>query len=116
MTSPRSAEWPLSGALECPQRERRPARPGQSRPGRPRPAPGLRDAGPRRQRRGQTILGTVTTIAARLGELRNRGHGTGHGPAAARVRLRPRHAHLAVNTAVTWCQLLLDTLADPEAP
>lgn len=62
------------------------------------------------------ILGAVTTIAAGLGELRNRGYGTGHGPAAARVGLRPRHAHLAVNAAVTWCQLLLDTLGDPDAP
>lgn len=62
------------------------------------------------------ILGAVSTIAAGLAELRNRGYGTGHGPVAARVGLRTRHAHLAVNAAVTWCQLLLDTLADPEAP
>jgi hypothetical protein len=62
------------------------------------------------------ILGAVTTIATGLGELRNRGYGTGHGPASARTGLRARHAHLAVNAAVTWCQLLLDTLADPEAP
>lgn len=62
------------------------------------------------------ILGAVTTIANGLAELRNRGHGTGHGPATARVSLRPRHAHLAVNAAITWCQLMLDTLADPEAP
>ncbi|WP_410662107.1 abortive infection family protein [Amycolatopsis sp. lyj-84] len=62
------------------------------------------------------ILGAVTTITAGLGELRNRGYGTGHGPAATRIGLRPRHAHLAVNAAVTWCQLLLDTLADPDAP
>lgn len=62
------------------------------------------------------ILGGVTTIATDLAELRNRGHGTGHGPATARVGLRPRHAHLAVYAALTWCQLMLDTLADPEAP
>jgi len=62
------------------------------------------------------ILGAVTTIAAGLGELRNRGYGTGHGPAGTRIGLRPRHAHLAVNAAVTWCQLPLDTLADPDAP
>jgi hypothetical protein len=62
------------------------------------------------------ILGAVSTIATGLGELRNRGYGTGHGPAATRVGLRARHAHLAVNAAVTWCQLLLDTLADPDAP
>ena len=62
------------------------------------------------------ILGGVSTIAAGLAELRNRGYGTGHGAARARVGLRPRHAHLAVNAAFTWCQLMLDTLADPEAP
>lgn len=62
------------------------------------------------------ILGAVSTIAEGLGELRNRGHGTGHGPATARVGLRPRHARLAVNAATTWCELMLDTLADPEAP
>jgi hypothetical protein len=62
------------------------------------------------------ILGGVSTIAAGLAELRNRGYGTGHGAAGARVGLRARHAHLAVNAAFTWCQLMLDTLADPEAP
>jgi hypothetical protein len=62
------------------------------------------------------ILGGVSTIAGGLAELRNRGYGTGHGPATARVGLRARHAHLAVNAAFTWCQLMLDTLADPEAP
>jgi Abortive infection C-terminus len=62
------------------------------------------------------ILGGVSTIAVGLAELRNRGYGTGHGPAEARVGLRARHAHLAVNAAFTWCQLVLDTLADPEAP
>jgi hypothetical protein len=62
------------------------------------------------------ILGGVSTIAAGLAELRNRGYGTGHGPAGARVGLGARHAHLAVNAAFTWCQLMLDTLADPEAP
>jgi hypothetical protein len=50
------------------------------------------------------ILGAVTTIANGLAELRNRGLGTGHGPATARVGLG------------TWCQLMLDTLADREAP
>jgi len=62
------------------------------------------------------ILGAVTTIANVLAELRNRGLGTGHGPATARVGLGSRHAHLALNSALTWCQLMLDTLADPDAP
>jgi hypothetical protein len=30
--------------------------------------------------------------------------------------LGQRHAHLAVNAAFMWCQLMLDTLADPNAP
>lgn len=62
------------------------------------------------------ILGGMITVASGLAELRNRGYGTGHGPAGKRVGLRPRHARLAVNAAVTWCSLVLDTLADPEAP
>lgn len=62
------------------------------------------------------ILGSVSGIAIGLAELRNRGYGTGHGTASAPVGLGPRHAHLAVNAAFTWCQLMLDTLVDPEAP
>jgi hypothetical protein len=62
------------------------------------------------------ILGGLTSIASGLGELRNRGYGTGHGPKGERVGLRPRHARLAVNAAMTWCSVILDTLADDEAP
>ena len=62
------------------------------------------------------ILGGLVSIASGLGELRNRGYGTGHGPGGERVGLRPRHAGLAVNVAMTWCSVMLDTLADPEAP
>jgi hypothetical protein len=62
------------------------------------------------------ILGAVSSIAIGLAELRNRGYGTGHGPASAPIGLGARHAHLAVNAAFTWCQLILDTLADPKAP
>lgn len=62
------------------------------------------------------ILGGLMNIAAGLGELRNRGYGTGHGPKGERVGLRPRHARLAVNAAMTWCSIMLDALADDEAP
>lgn len=62
------------------------------------------------------ILGGLSSVAIGVGELRNREYGTGHGVAGVRVGLRPRHAHLAVNAATTWCQLMLNTLADPEAP
>jgi hypothetical protein len=60
------------------------------------------------------ILGSVSGIAIGLAELRNRDYGTGHGPATSPVGLGARHAHLAVNAAFTWCQLMLDTLADPK--
>ena len=62
------------------------------------------------------ILGGLSSIAVGLGELRNRGYGTGHGPRGERVGLRSRHARLAVNAAMTWCSVMLDTLADTEAP
>ncbi|WP_083502542.1 abortive infection family protein [Sphaerimonospora mesophila] len=62
------------------------------------------------------ILGSASAIAVGVAELRNRGYGTGHGPVGARHGLRPRHAHLAANAAITWCELMLETLADPEAP
>jgi hypothetical protein len=62
------------------------------------------------------ILGATANITDGLAELRNSGYGTGHGPAANRAGLRLRHAHLAVNAALTWCHLVLDTLSDPEAP
>jgi hypothetical protein len=62
------------------------------------------------------VLGGLLNVATGLGELRNRGYGTGHGPKGERVGLRPRHARLAVNAAMTWCSVMLDTLADPEAP
>jgi hypothetical protein len=62
------------------------------------------------------ILGGVSAIAIGIAELRNRGYGAGHGQTRAPSGLGPRHARLAVNAATTWCQLLLDTLADPAAP
>jgi len=62
------------------------------------------------------ILGAASSLALGVAELRNRGFGTGHGPTGARIGLRARHAHLAVNAAFTWRQLMLDTVADLEAP
>ncbi|MBF9071891.1 abortive infection family protein [Streptacidiphilus fuscans] len=62
------------------------------------------------------ILGGVSAVAVGVAELRNRGYGTGHGQASAPSGLGVRHAHLAANAAITWCELLLDTLNDPEAP
>lgn len=61
------------------------------------------------------ILGGVTTVAAGVAELRNKA-GTGHGPGRPRVGLGARHAHLAVGAARLWCEFMLDTLGDPQAP
>jgi hypothetical protein len=80
------------------------------------PHPSSATAGPDGSDAVKKILGSVSGIAIGLAELRNRGYGTGHGPASSPVGLGPRHAHLAVNAAFTWCQLMLDTLADPQAP
>ncbi|WP_405361865.1 abortive infection family protein [Kitasatospora sp. NBC_00085] len=62
------------------------------------------------------ILGGAAAIAVGIAELRNRGYGTGHGQASAPAGLGIRHAHLAANAAITWCELMLDTLRDPAAP
>ncbi|GAA4830195.1 abortive infection family protein [Kitasatospora terrestris] len=61
------------------------------------------------------VLGALTSAAVGVAELRNR-FGTGHGRLVAPTGLGPRHARLAVGTAATWCELMLDTLADPDAP
>ncbi|MEU6348361.1 abortive infection family protein [Streptomyces sp. NPDC047072] len=61
------------------------------------------------------ILGALTSAAIGVAELRNR-YGTGHGRLAAPIGLGPRHARFAVGAAATWCELMLDTLADPNAP
>jgi hypothetical protein len=78
--------------------------------------PGSVQLGPDSAGAVKRILGGLTSIVIGLGELRNRGYGTGHGPKGERVGLRLRHAQLAVNAAVTWCSVMLDTLADPDAP
>jgi hypothetical protein len=56
------------------------------------------------------------SVATGVAELRNRGYGTGRGATGARVGLHTRHAHLAVNAAITWCQLMLDTPRRPTHP
>lgn len=62
------------------------------------------------------ILGSLSTVAIGVAELRNAGYGTGHGAAAMPSGLSERHAHLAVGAARVWCECMLDTLADPRAP
>lgn len=62
------------------------------------------------------ILGGLTSVVTGVAELRNRGFGAGHGPVTRPTGLGVRHARLAVTAATAWCQLMLDTLADPNAP
>ena len=56
------------------------------------------------------ILSNVSQVAIGVAELRNQ-YGADHGRSRAVVGLGPRHAHLAVGCAGTYCRLLLETLA-----
>ncbi|MGW0136268.1 abortive infection family protein [Streptomyces sp. NPDC003299] len=72
--------------------------------------------GPDGSRAVKKILSGSVNIAVGVAELRNQGFGSGHGMASAPSGLGVRHARLTVNAAVTWCELILDTLSDPAAP
>ncbi len=61
------------------------------------------------------VLGGLSSVALGVTELRNR-YGSGHGRLRAPSGLSARHARLAVNAAGTWCEVMLETLADPSAP
>jgi hypothetical protein len=63
----------------------------------------------------KTILSSLTRLTQGVTELRNK-VGVGHGRASVPEWVRPRHARLAAGAAVTWCNLMLETLADPDAP
>lgn len=56
------------------------------------------------------ILSNLSQLAIGVAELRNQ-YGPDHGRTTAVVGLRPRHAHLAVGAAATYCRMLLETLA-----
>jgi Abortive infection C-terminus len=60
------------------------------------------------------LLSNLSQVAIGVAELRNE-YGPDHGRTRVAV-LSPRHAHLAVGCAGTYCRLLLETLADPDAP
>jgi predicted RNA-binding Zn ribbon-like protein len=55
------------------------------------------------------ILGSLAGVALGLVELRNL-YGPDHGRAQATGPLGPRHAHLAIGAAGTYCRMLLETL------
>lgn len=63
----------------------------------------------------KTILSSLARLTQGVTELRNK-VGVGHGRASVPEWVRPRHARLAAGAAVTWCNLMLETLADPDAP
>lgn len=57
------------------------------------------------------ILSNLSQLAIGVAELRNQ-YGPDHGRTTVVVGLRPRHAHLAVGAASTYCRLLIETLSD----
>lgn len=60
------------------------------------------------------ILGGLKGIAIGITELRN-AEGSGHGRTRA-SNLTTRHARLAVNAGRAWCEIVLDTFGDENAP
>lgn len=60
-------------------------------------------------------LSGATNVVIGLDEFRNAA-GTGHGRARTVPGLGARHARLAVDAATLWCNLVLATLADQQAP
>ncbi len=56
------------------------------------------------------ILSNLSQLAIGVAELRNQ-YGPDHGRTSPVLGLRPRHAHLAVGAAATYCRMLLETLA-----
>lgn len=60
-------------------------------------------------------LQSLITLTQSVTELRN-SVGIDHGAEEVPRWVRPRHARLVVGAAQVWCQLMLETLADPDAP
>ena len=60
-------------------------------------------------------LQSLVTLAQSVTELRN-SVGIDHGAEEVPKWVRPRHARLVVGAAQVWCQLMLETLAAPDAP
>lgn len=60
------------------------------------------------------ILQSLVTLAQGVTEIRNQ-VGVDHGAESVPTWVRPRHARLVVGAAQVWCQLMLETLADPDA-
>lgn len=56
-------------------------------------------------------LSNLSQVAIGLAELRNE-YGPDHGRTRSTSAMRPRHAHLAIGAAQTYCRFLLETLRD----
>ena len=78
-------------------------------------AAGVGDRTTEEARALRRILGSLANLTQGVAELRNQ-VGVGHGRESVPTWVRPRHARLAAGAATTWCNLMLETLADPEAP
>ena len=61
------------------------------------------------------VLQSLVTLTQGVTEIRNQA-GIDHGAEVVPKWVRPRHARLVVGAAQVWCQLMLETLADPAAP
>lgn len=61
------------------------------------------------------VLQSLVTLAQNVTEIRNQ-VGVDHGAESVPTWVRPRHARLVVGAAQVWCQLMLETLGDAEAP
>lgn len=61
------------------------------------------------------VLQSLVTLTQGVTEIRNK-VGVDHGTESVPTWVRPRHARLVVGAAQVWCSLMLETLADPEAP
>ncbi|WP_134774128.1 abortive infection family protein [Ornithinimicrobium flavum] len=61
------------------------------------------------------LLQSLVTLTQGVTEIRNR-VGVDHGAESVPNWVKPRHARLVVGAAQVWCQLMLETLADPSAP
>lgn len=62
----------------------------------------------------RSVLQSLATLAQSVAEIRNE-VGVDHG-AESVPWVRPRRARLVVGAAQVWCQLMLETLGDPDAP
>ena len=60
-------------------------------------------------------LQSLVTLTQSITEIRNN-VGIDHGAEEVPRWVRPRHARLVVGAAQVWCQLMLETLADDDAP